>query len=395
MKKYLSVFLLATLVLSTFGQDESEILKKSHGLIDEKKYDSAFKLLHGFDPKNDRPSIALLKEEIVLNYFVKSIMHQLFGLKDLKSNEDIYELRGQEGISSMYNFPVSEILDTLIKKYPENYELYKGLAEYYYEVHLKYGDNWFKKNDELLLLIERNYNIALDHNVYDYLTYYALGYISVLNEKYKESIPLFQKSISLNNDYASSYYNLAYAYLYLNDRENAILNAQKSLDLYQDQVYKADAARMLATIYKELNNEQKAIEYYELSDKIDPNNYFTLKPLLTFYLKSGDGKYKVLTDQFYKIAPGNPTIYNDLSLIYFENNKLSELAQFYKLNLSESKLEPKVKGNLNFYLGRIYIETDKKLATEYFVKARGIFAKIYDKDNEVFKAIDNALKELK
>jgi hypothetical protein len=65
------------------------------------------------------------------------------------------------------------------------------------------------------------------------------------------------------------------------------------------------------------------------------------------------------------------------------------------LNLSESKLEPKVKGNLNFYLGRIYIETDKKLATEYFVKARGIFAKIYDKDNEVFKAIDNALKELK
>jgi hypothetical protein len=105
MKKYLSVFLLATLVLATFGQDESEILKKSHGLIDEKKYDSAFKLLQGFDLKNDRPSIALLKEEIVLNYFVKSIMHQLFGLKDLKSNEDIYELRGQEGISSMYNFP--------------------------------------------------------------------------------------------------------------------------------------------------------------------------------------------------------------------------------------------------------------------------------------------------
>ncbi len=381
--------------ISAFGQTNSDVINNAKNLIAEKKYDSAFKLLDKSDSKNEIPDIVLLKEEIVLNYFVTSIMHQVFGLKDLNPNETIWDYRGKPGEYNMISFPVNEILDKLIKKYPDNYKLNKGLGDFYYEVHLKYGDNWLKKNKELFDLIEKNYSKAIANGEYDYLTYYALGYIALSQEKYKESIPLFSKSIALDKDYASSFYNLAYAYLYINERDSAILNAKKSLDLYQDRTYKGDAARMVATIYSELNDDLKATEYYEISNSIDSNNYYTLKPLLNLYVKTGSEKVEKITETFYNLGPDKPTIYNDLSTIYFENNKINALANFYKSNLTKYESEPKIYGNLNFYLGRLYFETDKKVALDYFLKSKEIFTKVYDKDHQVFKVINDAIEKLK
>jgi len=395
MRKLLSIILLISFEISTFGQSNSDVINNAKNLIADKKYDSAYKLLDKSDSKNEIPDIVLLKEEIALNYFVTSIMHQVFGLKDLNPNETIWDYRGKPGEYNMISFPVNEILDKLIKKYPDNYKLYKGLGDFYYEVHLKYGDNWLKKNKELFDLIEKNYSKAIAHDEYDYLTYYALGYLALSQEKYKESIPLFSKSIDLDKNYASAYYNLAYAYLYINERDSAILNAKRSLDLYQDRTYKGDAARMVATIYGELNNELKSIEYYEISNSIDSNNYYTLRPLLNLYVKTESEKAKQTTEIFYKLGPEKPTIYNDLSTIYFENNKIDKLANFYRSNLTKYESDPKVYGNLNFYLGRLYFETDKKTALGYFLKSKEIFTKVYDKDHQVFKVINDAIEKLK
>jgi len=395
MKRILLTCTLFISLSSIFGQTDNEILLNAKSFITNRKYDSAFKLLNEADPKNEKPDFVLLKEEIAINYFVKSIMHQMFGLKDLAVDEDIYQLRDQEGISNIYSFPVDEVLLKLIKKYPENYKLYKGLADYYYEVHLKYGDNWLKSNDELIELIEKNYSFALSNNEFDFLTYYVLGYIALLKEDYKASIPNFLASIKLNDLYPTSYYNLAYAYLSLNDRDNALQNAMKSLDLYSDQTYKGDVARMIATIYSEQGNESKMIEYYELSNEIDPNNYYTLRPLLSYYVKNGTDNLIQATTTFYELAPDNPTIYNDLFEIYYEYDKPDQLVEFFKSQLDKFKSDPLVYGNLNLYLGRIARESDKTIASEYLIKARESFSKVLDPNHQVFKIIDEALKELK
>jgi hypothetical protein len=52
-----------------------------------------------------------------------------------------------------------------------------------------------------------------------------------------------------------------------------------------------------------------------------------------------------------------------------------------------------VQGNLNFYLGRIYVETDKKIAKDYFLKSKKIFGKIFDKNHSVFSVIDEGLEQ--
>jgi tetratricopeptide (TPR) repeat protein len=387
------ILLLILSSLTVFGQTEIETIKKANDLITDKKYESAFNLLDQFDPTNDKPDIVLLKEDILLNYFVTSIMHQIFAITDIKKNEDILNYRGKEGSFSMKIFQVDSILTRLINIYPTNCKLRKGLADYYYEAHLKYGGNWLKNDNELFPLIQTNFQKAVDGNCADYLSYYVLGYINLVQEKNKESIPYFLESIELNNKYATSHYNLAYAYLFSDDRENALKYAKNSLDLYDDKEYKSDAARMLGQIYSELEDDANALTYYEIADKIDPENYYTIKPILNLYIKTDNKKANEITKAFFNLAPANPTIYTDLEKIYFSNGKEKNLIEFYKSQFSAFKNDKKIQGNLNFYLAKIYLETDKKVAKDFFIKAKQEFKKVFEKDHSVFNAIDEGLKQ--
>lgn len=131
-----------------------------------------------------------------------------------------------------------------------------------------------------------------------------MGYTSIAQEKYKEGIPYFLKSIELNKDYASSYYNVAYAYLFTDDRENALKYAKISLDLYTDITYKSDAARMLGQIYSELKDDKNALANYELANKIETGNYHNLKPLLDLYVKTGDAKANETAKTFFQFSTG-------------------------------------------------------------------------------------------
>jgi len=393
MNKLTILLILTIFTLTVFGQTDTETIKTANDLIANKKYESAFKLLNSFDPKNGKPDIVLLKEDIALNYFVTSLMHQMFALKDLEKNENVLDYRGKEGSFGMYRFEIDKVLDSLIKIYPDNCKLYKGLGDFYYEAHLKYGGKWLKDDNELFKLIEANNKKAIDGNCADYLTYYVLGYISISQEKYKDGIIYFLKAIELNKEYTNSYYNLAYAYLYTDDRNNALKYAQSSLELYTDITFKSDAARMLGQIYFELKDDKNALAYYELADKIDSGNYDNIKPLVKLYVKTQNARANETTNTFFNLAPYNPTIYNDLEEIYSNYNKKDSLTAFYKGKFLAFKDNEKVLGNLNFYLGRIYLETDKKLAKDYFLKAKVIFTKIYEKDHPVFKAIEDGIKK--
>lgn len=394
MRKITNLFLILFSITS-FGQSEKETIKKVNDFIADKKYETAFNLLDKFDPTNDKPDIVLLKEEILLNYFVTSMMHKMFAITDIKKNEDILDYRGKEGSFSMQMFEVDSILTRLIKTYPNNCKLYKGLADYYYDAHLRYGGHWLKEDTELFELMQINFEKAIDGNCADYLSYYVLGYSNLAQEKNKESIPYFLKSIEMNKTYASSHYNLAYACLFTDDIENALKYAKTSLELYNDKGFKSDAARMVGQIYTKLKDDKNALIYYEIADEIDPENYYSIKPILNLYVKTNNNNTQKITKIFFNLAPENPTIYNDLETIYLNHDKGNDLIEFYKSQFSKFKDDKKTQGNLNFYLARIYLDTDKKLAKEYFIKAKVVFEKTFDKEHAVFKVIDEGLKQCK
>ncbi|MCE1199722.1 MAG: tetratricopeptide repeat protein [Marinilabiliales bacterium] len=392
MKIFVSLVCLLWIATVAFGQTVTQTMAKARSLIDSKQYNSAFVLLEKFDPANANPDIALLKQEIVINYFVTSIMHQTFALKDLSKDEEISDFRGKEGSFELHLFDVEKVMGSLLAHHPNDCRLYKALGDFYYDVYLKYDDKWLKDEKELLRLMETNFQKAEAGDCADYYSYFVLGHISLIREKNAESIPFFLKSIRMNPTFANAKYNLAYAYLCTGAYEKAIPYAQAAFDLYQSPGYKGDAARMLGQLYEQLEQTEEAIANYEKADQIDPNNYDTLKALLRLYVQTDNPNESKMMQTFYALAPDNPTLYNDLEEICTINQKENDLILFYKYQLDNGPKDDKMQGNLHFFLGRLSLATDKPSAKVHLLLAKDKFGKIFGKDEELFKTIDELLQ---
>lgn len=390
-KLFTLIFILSSLL--TIAQEES--IKEAQKLIENKKYESALEVLNESDPNNENPDIVIEKVDLLLNYFVSSIMHQLFAVTDLEPEQNIYEIRGSEGNFSMLMFPPDSILINLIDKYPNDYRLYKELGFYYHEVHLKYGGNWLKPDSTLIKLFVDNYKLAYENGVYDDWSLYGIGYGLLYSQKYQESIKYFEEAIKIKPDYPTSHYNLAYAYLYVNEREKALESAKKALELYENPAPKGDAARIIAVCYSELEQPKKAMEFYRKSNEIDPNNYYTLKPLLNVEVSLNEENYKQRTKEFFLIAPSNPTIYQNLMEIYWKNEKQNELIAFLESLKPEFENDNKVYANLFFHIAKIQYDSEDYINSKVnFEKSKEIFKNVFEPNHRVFEVIDSYLKEI-
>ena len=394
MMKKITTLLLTFLAFAGYSQAQTDVLSAAQKLIDTKKYESAYVLLDKDDPDNEKPDVVLMKEDIVLNYFVSSIMHQAFALKDLKKNEDVMDYRGKNGSFSMFSFPVDSVLLKLIAAYPDNCKLYRGLAFYYTEVLNKYGEYWLIDEEGLTQKAIDNGKKAIDGGCGDYNTYHNTGVALLWQEETEASIPYLKKATELEPKNADAHYNLAYAYLFTEQLDNALPQAKTSYDLYKDKDLKGDAARMTGQILMEKGDYHNALKYFETADKLIPNNYYNLSPLLRLYLVTGNQKAPSTAKKLFELAPENPTIYQAMVEAYRFADREPELVRFYKAQLPKYVNNDMVFGNLHFYLGTLAMEHDKAAAKEYFLKAKEIFGHVYDKDHYVFEVIDNALEGL-
>ena len=392
MMKKITTLLLTFLAFAGYSQTQTDVLSAAQKLVDAKKYESAYVLLDNDDPDNEKPDVVLMKEDIVLNHFVSSMMHQVFALKDLKKNEDVMDYRGKTGTFSLFPFQVDSVLLKLIAAYPDNCKLYRGLAFYYTEVLNKYGEYWLIDEEELTQKAIDNGKKAIDGGCGDYNTYHNTGVALLMQEKTAQSIPYLKKATELEPKKADAHYNLAYAYLFTDQLDNAFPQAKASYDLYKNKDLKGDAARMTGQILMEKGDYRNALKYFETADKLIPDDYYTLSPLLRLYLVTGNQKASATTKKLFELAPENPSIYQAMVEAYRFADRELELVRFYKAQLPKYVNNDKVFGNLHFYLGTLAMEHDKAAAKEYFLKAKEIFGHVYDKDHYVFEVIDNALE---
>ena len=394
MMKKITTLLLTFLAFAGYSQAQTDVLSAAQKLVDAKKYESAYVLLDNDDPDNEKPDVVLMKEDIVLNYFVSSMMHQVFALKDLKKNEDVMDYRGKTGTFSLFPFQVDSVLLKLIAAYPDNCKLYRGLAFYYTEVLNKYGEYWLIDEEELTQKAIDNGKKAIDGGCGDYNTYHNTGVALLMQEETAQSIPYLKKATELEPKKADAHYNLAYAYLFTDQLDNAFPQAKASYDLYKNKDLKGDAARMTGQILMEKGDYRNALKYFETADKLIPDDYYNLSPLLRLYLVTGNQKAPSTAKKLFELAPENPTIYQAMVEAYRFADREPELVRFYKAQLPKYVNNDKVFGNLHFYLGTLAMEHDKAAAKEYFLKAKEIFGHVYDKDHYVFEVIDNALEGL-
>lgn len=383
-------FLILACVLYSFASiAQNDTLVLAQHLIQTKKYESAMNLLNAADPTNDRPDYVITKTNLVLNYFVSSIMHQIFALKDLKPNEDVNDYRGEQGSYSMFFFAPDSLLNRLKAKYPDNYKIHKTLGDFYRQVDVKYG-NWL--SDSVLDYMYENYDIAYHHGVFDEKSLFCLGYYHLLNQAYEKSIPFFLKSLELNPQNADCHYNVAYAYIYAEKPDLAVPHVKKSFTLYKDNNLKSDAARMLGVIYFQRKDYVSALKYFRKADKILPDDFTTLMYILDAQLELNDKKSVATTIKIFNLEPGHPTICKSLTDSYIRAGKAYDLISFFLNRIQYFSFDDMSLGTIYYYLGDLYREIKLSIKAQMaYVKAKELLQKAGYDDGEIYRYIDGYL----
>lgn len=387
------------LAVFTFVNAQNTAVEKANAMIADQKYASAFEYLNGSDPNNQDPDISISKTNLLLNFYIKNNLFQKFGLKDLAPNQDLHMLRENNTTVRMFDYKPDSILNKLIRQYPQNYKLRKALGNFYYEVHLQYPDNWLLPDSVVVERIRSNYLSAYENKEFDYWSLFGIGYTYLLDEEFEKSIPFLQKSVELNPNYALSHYNLAYAYSNTENHAKCLIHALKAYNMQAIPEFKAESARLIALTYEELKDVKKAMEYYRIADKILPNDYSTLLPLMALEMSQDDIVYKKHTEQLFFLDPSNPAIFQDIFKAYSENEKEKDFIQFMESLKPQFRQNNIVMANIHLHQAIAQYETDEWVAAKInFEKARSLFRNIFRPSHGVFNVIDsytNAIKKKK
>jgi hypothetical protein len=393
MKKAIGIILLVFISFNLSGQSAVEITILAKDLIAQKKYESAYKELDKADPFNKIPDIVLLKEELLLNYYITTNMHLQFGLKDLDIKENIYELRKTKGEYKPYQFNAEKIFNDLILANPENCMLYKGLADYYFQGSQLFKSSWIKSGDELKKLLETNYKNAIDKSCGDYNSYLYMGINAYDKKDYRMSTSYLFQSIDLNNDQADAHFYIADAFLRLHENDLALKYYKYSLELFKDSLKESAIADSIGNIYRNANSADSAIYYYEISNSKNPGQLYNLVALLDLYQKTNNKKYDKVARDIFDINPLELTNYFIIESTYYSNLKEIELIEFYKQQLVRFKSNNKVKVLINLSLGKMYLGRDSKLAKQYFLTAQELCKKEYTADSPTMRIIQSGIEK--
>lgn len=393
--KYIISFLLlfSTSLLSA----QNAAIEKSNQLIASQRYASAYEVLQGSDPNDQSPEIAIARINLLLNFYIRTDKFHAFGLKDIAPNQNLQEFRENNVPVKMLTYKPDSILNKLIRQYPDNYKLYYALGNFYYEVHLVHPDDtWYKSDSVVVANIRDNYLKAYNHGEFDYWSLFGIGYTYLLDEHYDKAIQFLEHSVKLNPDYSLTYYNLAYAYFSKEHTQKALSLALKAYDMQSIPIFKAETALLVATIYKELKNNQRSYEYLLRANKLHPSDYNVLVPLLEMELLLDKPEYGKRANELFLLDPSNPIIYQNIMKAYCENERDKEFVGFLESKRNEFKNSLPITANINLYMAIAQYEQDEWVASKInFEKARSLFRNFYRSDHNVFKVINSYTDAIK
>lgn len=393
--KYSFSFTLLFCTLFTTAQNTA--VEQANQLIASQRYASAYELLRGSDPNDQSPEVAIARTNLLLNFYIRTDKFHSFGLKDIAPNQNLHEFRENNVSVKMLTYKPDSILTKLIRQYPENYKLPYALGNFYYEVHLVYPDDaWYEPDSIVVAKIRDNYLTAYNHGEFDYWSLFGIGYSYLLDEDYDNAIPFLEQSILMNPDYSLSYYNLSYAYLSKEETQKALTLALKAYEMQVIPIFKAETSLLIAAIYKELKNNPKSYEYLLSANKLHPNDYNVLVPLLEMEMAMNNPDYQKRTNELFMLDPDNPIIFQDIMKAYSENEKDKEFVTFLETKRNEFKNSLPITANIHLYMAIAQYEQDEWVAAKInFEKARSLFRNFYKIDHNVFKVIDSYTDAIK
>jgi tetratricopeptide (TPR) repeat protein len=387
---------IAAFVLVSCGVSKQKVLKEVDSLLTQKKYESAYLLLEKADPKNQVPDLVLEKVQIALDDFISTENLKTFCFKDMAIDQNVEDFRGQKGNDVRHALNPEEALSALLEKFPEDWRLYKALGEYDYQVYLNHDKLEPDKGLSRLKLAQSYLFQATNHQAADSQSLYHLGMVDLYLQDVKSAEVCFKAVILQGNSSADNYYNLAFTQYSQGEFAPSLDNAQKALDLYPNPPEKALCAHLLALAAMALHDDNAAVKYFELIRSFQPQDYETLKSLLTLYLKQGDAdKAMPLGQAMLAIAPSNASILENISDIYLQYGRVNEFYDFLHKMIFLYAHQNQVLGNLYFYQANADLFVNhKKSARTSLRMAKTYYVNALPPGDEIFKTIQTELNQL-
>lgn len=353
-------------------QEIRELIQKADNLIEKKQYASALAAISS----ESNEFIIYKQVEIYTKYFVQSIMHQMFVVKDLEKGEDLMELRKNlQGDFNITMFDAESIIEEFKAENGEKPILDLALGVFYYDTLSRYGDQWLKSADELISLAEKYYKKAYDAGYYDIYSLFDLGTMAISNKDYETSEKYFLQDSEIDPENPSVWFNIAVARMSMGNLEEAIEPAKKAISLETNEDWLADEYFLLTDAYVYTDDIENAIKNTTGGKKKFKNNPEFALTLGQIYLLY-ENDYAKAEKEYIEAAKIDGTSITQAVNHVANTGNWNNLKS---LCLKALKLHPKdnlYTGYVEFILSQAYMLTDDKAnALKEIKKARALFEK--------------------
>ncbi|MGW8248306.1 MAG: tetratricopeptide repeat protein [Acidiferrobacterales bacterium] len=367
-KQLAELLLAATMLLLTItGHAAVDHDKTIDQLIHNKQYLSAAKYI------SDKPE--LMKDDryfqrytnILVKYYAVTLEFAMFGLRDLKPNEDIEKVRGSAGNYEMLGVQLEH---QLYNRYQENPESpYLNLAIGDYLGHQKTcGCGQPAKFTGVKGDDYPYFKAAYDAGLHDSWQLFRMGVHQQQSGNYQEAISLYQGSLKLDPHSQDALYNLALSYFQDRQDAKARIFAKKALGGYSNPGLNSDTYDLYGSILYSAGEKSAGaknfIKALELQ-KWHPHAFYMLA--LYYREQKQPGKYTELVNNYIALDYGNSYLFNRY-IEFLSENGFSPIDQKIIDKLNQKNFSnPLETGAVHFNLGKLArARGDKQKARKHF-----------------------------
>jgi len=212
--------------------------------------------------------------------------------------------------------------------------IYNYIGLCYFELNdYEKAESFFRKSIEKF-----NDNFKSKHEIY-----YNLAFALHSQNIYEEAEIFYKKSIKENPDYSFAYKNFAYL-LFLEKKYKESLEMFKKYITYNEE---AEAYNNIGIIYQEFNNDKEAIRYYNLAIETDDSYALAYNNLGAIYMEKKD--YEKAAELFDKAIEKDKSLadaYNNLATINFMIKKYNLSLSLYQKALKIAPYNKTIRLNI-------------------------------------------------
>lgn len=394
------LFLLLVLLLSAASLSAKDVYdgadaetKKLIGEVDaliyQKQYATAFGRLS--DETNEY--IIAKRVEVAINYYVQSMMHQMFAFKNLDEDDDIEEVRGETGTYSLIFYNPEDVIKKFVEQNGEKPILDYALGLYYEDVHNRYGEDWLIPEDEIVENTCKYLLKAFEQGYYDSWSLSVLGTALYRHKDYEQAIQVYESKEKEYKMTGTDNYHLGILYWIVDEYQKGLDHVIVSADQYEDiPDYQADAYIVSARIALDMNDYKTTEKYLDLCYSKYPDDYRIYQYRICLYAAQNMNK-KVVENGLILFTYGvdNPKTCQLLIEGCNDYNNTTAAFDFFKAAIKQYKKNNAALANLYFhYAYEFYLIDNDAEAAKYAKEAR----KYFDKSNTMTEEIDGLLKQL-